>query len=222
LFFDLDNTLTRSESKISKKMKKSLESLSHTIVVVSGVTVDKIKEQIDGVECFMLGQNGNHAVFGEDELWYETLKPDKVIEIMDHINSIERDWEVYDEHELLTDKGCQISFSLFGNNAPLEEKESFDPDRSLRKKILKKYPMKSSSVEVKIAGLTNLDYTRKGRHKGYFVDQLINEMKWDKETCLYFGDSLFEGGNDSTVIGVIDTVEVENPTDTYEKLEKFV
>ena len=222
LFFDLDNTLSRSESPISKKMKKRLESLPQTIIVVSGVTVEQIKKQLDGLECFMLGQNGNHAIFGEDELWHEVLKPDKVIEIMDHINSIERDWEVYDEHSLLTDKGCQISFSLYGNTAPLEEKEKFDPDRSIRKEVLKKHPLISDSVEVSIAGTTNLDYTRKGRHKGYYVQRLIDNLGWEKGTCLYFGDSLFEGGNDSTVIGVIDTVEVKNPTDTYEKLEKYL
>jgi len=222
LFFDLDNTLTRSESPISKKMKKRLEQLSQTIVIVSGVTVEQIQKQTDGLECFMLGQNGNHAVYGEDELWHEVLKPDKVIEIMDHINSIPREWDVYDEYDLLTDKGCQISFSLYGNSAPLEEKEKFDPDRNFRKEILKKYPLISDSVEVTIAGNTQLDYTRKGRHKGHYVKRLIDDLGWDTETCLYFGDSLFEGGNDSTVIGVIETVEVNNPTDTYEKLEKFI
>ena len=222
LFFDLDNTLVRSETPITKKMLKRLESLTQDIVVVSGVTNEQILKQIGKVECFTLGQNGNHAMFGEEEMWYDILKPDKVIEIMDHINSIERDWEIPDEYDLLKNKGCQISFSLYGNNAPLEDKEKFDPDRTIRKDVLSKYPLKSDSVEVKISGTTTLDYTRKGHNKGFNVARLIEHMGWDKDECLYFGDALFEHGNDHSVIGVIETIEVKNPQETYQKLEKFV
>ena len=39
-------------------------------------------------------------------------------------------------------------------------------------------------------------------------------MGWKKEECVYFGDMLFPGGNDESVIGVIDTEAVENPDDT--------
>ena len=35
---------------------------------------------------------------------------------------------------------------------------------------------------------------------------------------IYFGDMLFPGGNDESVIGVIKTVSVDNPVDTLAKL----
>jgi len=221
-FFDLDNTLTRSRSVISKKMKERLESLAQDVTVISGARVEQIKKQLDGFECFVMGQNGNHAVFGEEELWRDVLKPDKVIEIMDHISLLPRTWKVPDENDLLEDRGCQISYSLYGHHAPIGEKEAFDPDQLKRKRLLELHPLVSDSVEVKIAGTTTLDYTRKGRHKGYNITRFIEHLGWNKKECLYFGDSLFVNGNDETVIGVIDTEAVTDPEDTYEKLSLFL
>lgn len=222
LFFDLDNTLTRSRSPITKKMRNRLESLDQDIVVITGADLKQLSSQLENLECFMMGQNGNHAVFGADELWNNKLNPDKVIEIMSHISKLNRTWEVPDETDLLENRGCQISYSIYGHHAPVEEKEQFDPDQSKRKKLLKENPLVSDSVEVKIAGTTTLDYTRKGRHKGYYVAQLIKHLGWNKDECLYFGDMLFEGGNDEKVIGVIDTQSVTDPFDTYDKLAKFL
>ena len=222
LFFDLDNTLTRSRSPITPKMRERLESLTKDIVVISGAKVEQIRLQLENLECFVMGQNGNHTVFGEDELWHDTLKPDKVIEIMDHISSLPRTWDVPDENDLLENRGCQISYSIYGHHAPVHEKEQFDPDQSKRKALLEACPLVSDSVEVKIAGTTTLDYTRKGRHKGYHIARLIEHLGWNKDECLYFGDSLFPGGNDETVIGVIDTEEVQDPFDTYDKLAYFL
>lgn len=221
-FFDLDNTLTRTNSRVTKKMQKKLESLTQDIVVVSGATVEQMNDQLNNFECFVLGQMGNHAMFGDEELWFEALKPDKTIEIMDHITSTPRDWEVYDENDLLHDMGCQIAFSLYGFSAPLEEKEAFDPDGSKRKKILEAYPLKSEGVEVTISGATQLDYTRKGRHKGHNIARLIEHLGWDSNDCVYFGDALYENGNDHSVVGVIDTIQVSNPQDTYNKVSELL
>ena len=222
LFFDLDDTVTRSRSPITKKMKMRLEKLSKTIVIVSGASVKQIRKQVGDLECFMLGQNGNHAVFGDKELWYDTLNPDKVIEIMDHVSKFKLPWNVPDENDLLENRGCQISYSIYGHHAPVEEKEAFDPDKKKREELLRNNPLNSEDVDIKIAGTTTFDYTRKGRHKGYHITRLIEHMNWNKDECLYFGDSLFEGGNDHSVVDVIDTQEVENHIDTYEKLSNFL
>ncbi len=221
VFLDLDNTLTENKSKITKKMRALLDSLPHDIVVVSGATIERMHSQLDGFECFMLGQNGNHAMFGEDELWKDDLKPDKVVEIMDHITSLPRTWDVPDEHDLLFNMGCQIAFSLYGFNAPKKEKDAFDPKQALRKKLLRDYPLISDTVEVTISGSTSLDYTRKGRHKGYNVARLIEYLGWEKNACLYIGDALYEQGNDFSVIGVIDTISVSEPKEAYTLLKKL-
>jgi phosphomannomutase len=218
LFFDLDNTLTRSRSKITPEMKELLASLTYDIVVISGATVDQIRTQLDGLPCYTLGQNGNHAMHGDTELWRDELTPEDLAEIEAHIASLPKVIDVPDEHDLTEKRGSQVSHSIYGHHAPVALKEKVDPDQALRVGLLATHPLVSERVEVKIGGTTCLDYFKKGRNKGYNVTRLAEYMSWNLDTCLYFGDALFPGGNDETVIGIIDTESVHNPEDTYNKL----
>lgn len=222
LFFDLDNTVTRSRSKISPDLKAILSNTKHDIIIVSGATCSQIAWQVDGVKSFKLGQNGNHATRPDESvLWEERLsQTDKDI-INHHIDSIERTWPVVKADDLVQDRGCQISYSLLGHNEVLEKKETFDPNSEVRKNILVKFPFHSDTIDVKIGGTTCLDYTAKGKHKGFYVNRLIQELGWNKDECIYFGDMLFPGGNDESVIGVIKTQSVDNPEDTQAQLEKM-
>jgi len=219
LFFDLDNTVTRSRSKITPELKEILSRTTHDIIIVSGALVSQIEWQVDGVPCYKLGQNGNHALSPQEEvLWEDRLTPKEEAEIHAHIHSIPITWEVKDAHDLVQDRGCQISFSLLGHSEDIGKKELFDPHGEKRKALLQAYPFHSETLEVKIGGTTTFDYTVRGKHKGANVARLIEYMNWNSEDCLYFGDMLFPGGNDETVIGVIKTQAVENPLDTMLKL----
>lgn len=218
LFFDMDGTLTRSRTQVTPEMRDALNALPHDILVISGQSSEAIARQLEGVECFIMGQNGNQVFEGETELWNDLLSDDEKAAVLQHIESLPRDWEVPDEYDLIEDRGCQITYSLYGMHAPVEDKERFDPDQSLRKRLLAEHPLESETIEVKIAGTTGLDYFKKGRNKGYNIARLIGHKSWDKAECCYFGDMLFPGGNDESVIGVIDTVEVESPTDTLAHL----
>lgn len=220
LFFDLDNTVSRSRSKLSPAMKEFLLNASEDIIIVSGAKCEQIDFQMDGVPCYKLGQNGNHALDPAGHtLWEEQLTSEQKTQIFDHINSMPRDWEVSDVADLVQDRGCQVSYSLLGHNENLEEKEAFDPHGEKRKNLLMKYPFIAETIQVKIGGTTCFDYTAEGKHKGHFVAKLIEYLSWEKDDAIYFGDMLFPGGNDESVIGVIDTQAVENPDDTLRHLK---
>lgn len=222
LFFDLDNTVTRSRSKITPELKEILSNGKHDIIIVSGAICSQIAWQVDGVPCYKLGQNGNHALTPDDAiLWEERIGKDDEATIHAHIHSIPRTWEVSDANDLVQDRGCQISYSLLGHNENLEKKEAFDPHGQIRKQLLQDFPFVSDSLDVRIGGTTCLDYTVKGKHKGFYVDRLIDQLDWKKEDCIYFGDMLFPGGNDESVIGVIKTQPVENPEDTIRQLKEL-
>lgn len=223
LFFDLDNTLTRSRTKISPEMKDMLAALGRDIIVVSGAAYSQIQYQVDGFQCFCLGQNGNHAVAHDNALlWEEKLTDTEREEIFAHMQTIPRTWDVPDENDLIEDRGSQICYSFYGHHAPVSVKERFDPDHALRIQILAEHPFESDAVEVKISGTTTLDYFRKGRNKGYNIARLISEKGWNKNDAVYFGDMLFPGGNDESVIGIIDTVIVTDPADTLQKLKDML
>lgn len=226
IFFDLDGTLTRSRSLIEPEMKQVLIELMKSgrdVIVVSGADVPQVRKQLGGgaiaSEVYVLAQNGNKS-FGKGGalLWENVLSGGDRVDINAHINMIRTNLRDLflgtNESDLIQDRGCQISLSFVGHNAELERKERFDPDSSRRKEVLKRFPLISDRIEVRIGGTTCLDYFEKGKNKGFNVKQMIEKIDWKPEDCVYVGDALFEGGNDETVKGVIDTHEVGSPADT--------
>jgi hypothetical protein len=221
IFFDLDGTLTRSRITITEEMKGALRALTASgrdVIIVSGAQKSRLDEQGDRFPCVYLAQNGNHAYALPDgkDIWRDELPASEKAEIMKHVASIPRTWAVKDESDLVEDRGSQISYSLLGHHEELERKEAFDPGGAKRVELLKKYPLVSDAVEVKIGGTTTFDYFKKGRTKGHNVARYVEMSKWKKEECVYVGDALFPGGNDEAVVGVIDVKQVGGPDDTAE------
>lgn len=224
LFFDMDLTVAPPRQPMLPPMYDLLTSLPQSVAIVSGSTVEQIATQTHNLPAFTLGQNGNHATDIENnELWHSTLQERHREEILAHIAAIKAllDHELNEDWNPIEDRGAQITFSPIGNTAPVELKMVYDPDRKKREALMKAVPFESEDLVVKIGGSTSLDYIHKDRHKGTNVARLIEHMGWEKADCVYFGDGLYPGGNDEAVIGVIDTVLVENHLDCYDKLCEF-
>lgn len=224
LFFDLDKTVAPARQPILSHMFELLTSLPHDIIIVSGQEVPKIAWQTNELRTIRLGQNGNHAVEHDGaELWNIPLDTHHREEILAHIDALMGiiDHEINHDWKPIEDRGAQITFSPIGNVAPIDIKMTYDPDRKKREALLEQIPFISEELIVKIGGSTSVDYIHKDRHKGTNVQKLIDLKGWDKEMCVYFGDGLFPGGNDESVIGVIDTVPVDDHHHTYEILKEL-
>ncbi len=221
LFFDKDNTVTRSRTPIEPAMAALLERIPQDIIIVSGQTVEGIWKETQGVTCTVMGQNGN-CVYetGGAELWYQHLDEAQTDEVLRHIAILRQktNFTIKDENDLIEHRGAQISYSLIGHNEDIAKKEKVDPDKSLRTRLLGDTPFESETVEVKIGGTTTFDYFPKGKHKGHNVMQLIEHYGWNPDDAVYIGDGLFPGGNDEAVIGVIDTVPVDDHRHAYRLL----
>jgi phosphomannomutase len=224
LFFDMDGTVTPSRRKVSPEMKDLLQRCIDsglTIAIISGSHNQQMTYQMDGLSIIKMGQNGNHTIDSNGlELWFDKLTDDEKNEIMHHAHAI---WsrcthQVPDESDLFEDRGSQISLSIYGHHADPEEKKNFDGDFKKRIALLAELPFTSSALEVKLGGSTCLDYFKKGRNKGFNINRIIVEKGWNKNECLFYGDALFPGGNDETVQGVIETIAVTDPEETYQKL----
>lgn len=227
LFFDLDGTVTPSRSLIEQPMADIMQKVlasGRDVIIVSGAEVKQALSQTGGMPFVYLGQNGNHAYddMQKQDLWREYLTDEEKEEVFSHIRSIPRTWQVPDENDLVEDRNSQISYSLLGHHADKAQKSAFDPKGAVRQELLAKYPFFSNSMQVVIGGTTCFDYIKKGYHKGRNVMKLINDRGWKKEECVYVGDALYHGGNDETVIGVIDTESIENPNGTHAFLEKVL
>lgn len=235
-FFDLDNTLTRSRSHITPDHAAILRKLSDVadIVVVSGGRKSQIENQLNpemAGRYYVLGQNGNEAYRSDGtELWLN--KPteaqteaihDLVAKMKAHLNL-----SVKDENDLIEDRGCSVAYSTIGHHEDVAAKEAYDPDHSKRLALIETFRTdveklrNEHGIEVRTGGTTCLDFFEAGKHKGYNVAALLNEMQWQGENCLYIGDALFPGGNDETVVGVIPTQSVNDYHHTYEYLSSIL
>ncbi len=221
----MDMTIAPSRQPILPEMYELLSTTKQDIIIVSGQEVEKIQWQSNNLPAIVMGQNGNHAVDrAGNELWNIPLEPHHRDQILDHISEIVEllDHELRHDWNPIEDRGAQITFSPLGNTAPVDLKKHYDPDRKKRESLLSRIPFASEELIVKIGGSTSLDYIHKDRHKGTNVQKLINLLGWNKDECIYYGDGLFPGGNDEAVIGVIDTVLVEDHNDTYNRLIKLL
>lgn len=230
IFFDLDNTLTRSRSAITPEMTKLLKQLTHKyeVFVVSGADDKQIARQLGKTlrgKYWSMGQNGNVTIDKAGNiLWENKLDWMQKLEVLNysaHIIAKEL-FPFQNKLDLIQDRGCQISYSFIGHSEKVDQKEKFDPEKTKRLMILKKFPFKSKTVEVKIAGTTCFDFFIKGNDKGRNIAALCKKMSWKKSACLYVGDALFKNGNDEAVIGIIPTKQVRDPKDTEKVIRKLL
>lgn len=216
-FFDMDGTICESRQLVSPEMKKALHKLKSDIVIISGASKKQMRKQIGkNTTKYIMGQSGA-------EYFKKLLSKKEKEEIYTHIGKIKKLMPDYfiDETDLIQDRGSQISLSFIGHNADHEKKRTFDKGGLYRQSILNTIPFKSDTLEVRVAGTTCLDYVMKEYTKGKSIEKLIAQKGWNKDECIYFGDALFKGGNDETVIGVITTVAVANPQDLLNKLKNY-
>ena len=234
-FFDLDNTLTPSKSPIEEAHVPTLKQLAQRadVIVVSGHGEADIRSHLTEAlhGCFYtLGQNGNRAVTYDGKvLWNNSLTQGQREATLAFIAKARAllNYVVRDENDIIEDRDSQIAFSLIGHHEDKAKKDSFDPRHEIRFKLLRDLApdveaLKIANVEVRIGGTTNLDFFEYGKNKGYNVNLFIEKMGWRKEDCIYIGDALFPGGNDETVVGVIETHAVKDHRETYEYLSNVL
>lgn len=235
-FFDLDNTLTRSRSRITPEHAAILKQLSERadVIVVSGSRRSQAQNQL-GPELeghyFVLCQNGNEAVLKDgSELWMQKPSDAQKTAIIALVEKMKTHLAlvVQDENDLIEDRGCSVAYSTIGHHEDVAKKEAYDPDHSKRRALLEYFKddvtelRETHKIEVRTGGTTCLDFFLAGKNKGSNITALLPTMKWQKEDCLYIGDALFPGGNDETVIGVIPTKSVKNPEETFAYLSTIL
>jgi len=225
--FDMDDTLTDSRSLISDKMQEELKTLclmGKEIVIVSGASLEQMIKQIpwlgeEGCPAYILSQSGNILTRFGNTMWERKMDWWQQLNCMEHATRLMSVFGVppsVEYQDLVENRGCQITYSAIGAHAPLDKKREFDPGRTKRKRMLSIISFDFPGLVAKIAGTTSIDYTFSDGTKGDNIEKLRKLLKRKKSECLYVGDALYPGGNDESVVGVWDTIEVGNPEDTYQ------
>lgn len=235
IVFDLDGTLTESKSEIDTETALLLGKLLEIkkVAIIGGGKFDRFERQLLSklsvspkflADLFLFPVTATEFYKYKDGEWTEIYnqkfseeEKEKILSALDATFkelSYRHPEKIYGD--LIEDRGSQITFSALGQEAPADIKEKWNaenPDiRSKMEEILQKH---LSDMEVKVAGLTSIDVTRKGIDKGYGIKQMEKYLDISLEDMLFVGDNFSHEGNDEPVLrmGVL-CFEVKNIKDT--------
>lgn len=210
--FDLDGTLAASKAPIDAEMAKLLHSLLGfvKVAVISGGDWPQFEEQVIGKlprdnrlrglsilpTCgtkFFCYQSGWTKLYSED---FTSAEREKIVsslrQAIEKANfGIKKTWG-----EQIEDRGSQITFSALGQQAPIEEKQKWDPDFAKRKEMKSILDKTIPQFSVRLGGTTSVDITKPGIDKGYGIRKLRDILGIAIADMVFVGDAIFPGGND--------------------------
>ncbi len=234
--FDLDGTLAPSKSAIDPEMVKLLTDLLSEIkvAIISGGAMSQFEKQV-------LAHLPQHEHFGNlsllptcgtrfyqytgewHKLYSEDLSEAQKHEIIAALNKAvassgfhaKKTWG-----DVIEDRQSQITYSALGQQAPLDEKEQWDPDFSKRKQIKAILDKSLPTFSVRLGGSTSIDVTLPGIDKAYGIRKLRDILDISIKDMIYVGDALFPGGNDYPArdTGAV-CIQVRDPEETKRVIE---
>jgi phosphomannomutase len=239
IVFDLDGTLAPSKSALDPAMSALLHELLGIVkvAVISGGDWPQFQKQLLShlpqdkrlVNLSVLPTCGTKFFQYSDE-WKKLYSEDFAAKDRDQIIrslqkafaeagfTVEKVWGA-----MIEDRGSQITLSALGQQAPLAEKEKWDPDFAKRKKVKAILEPLIPGFSVRLGGATSIDVTKPGIDKAYGIHKLRDLLGISLEEMIYIGDALFPGGNDypAKQAGVV-SIAVGGPDDTRRVIETII
>jgi phosphomannomutase len=236
LIFDLDGTLAESKSPLAKPMGLALKNLlkKRKVAIISGGAWPQFESQIlsrvkltiaEKSNLYLMPTSGTsfYKFFGGvwNKVYSEDLNHSEISQIESAFNSLLADPNIEFPQKCwgdrLENRGTQVTFSVMGQNAPCEEKKSWDPTFSKRLTMIEKLSPLLKDFEIRTGGSTSIDVTRKGIDKSYGIKNLQKHLGISLEEMLFVGDALFPGGNDRAVYDMgVECISTSGPKFTLQ------
>lgn len=231
IVFDLDGTLATSKSAPDAEMAALLHDLLGTVrvAVISGGNWAQFEAQLLSrlprderlANLSLLPTCGTQFFeFAGDwrRLYAEDLTAAEKAKIVSSLDSALRSNGFKSEKvwgEVIEDRGSQVTLSALGQQAPLEEKEHWDPDFKKRRKVKATLDTLIPEFSVRMGGATSIDVTKPGIDKAYGIRKLRDILGISLVEMIFIGDALFPGGNDypAQEAGVV-SIPVKGPSET--------
>ncbi|HEY4932412.1 MAG TPA: HAD-IIB family hydrolase [Terriglobales bacterium] len=240
IVFDLDGTLAESKSPLDAEMSGLLHDLLAIVkvAVISGGDWPQFEKQLlsnlphderlanlsllptCGTKFYRYDSADWKRIYSED---FTTGERDKILSSLKKAIGvagfkIEKVWG-----EQIEDRGSQVTFSALGQQAPLVEKNKWDPDYTKRKKIKAILDTFIPEFSVRLGGATSIDVTKPGIDKAYGIRKLRDRLGISLREMIFIGDALFVGGNDypAEQAGVV-SIPVRGPNETKRVTEAII
>jgi phosphomannomutase len=231
IVFDLDGTLAPSKSSLAPETATLLHDLLGVVevAVISGGAWTQFEKQLltdlpqgSRLTNLSLLPTCGTKFFQYTGKWTQLYSEDLTVEqrkkIIDSLHKASAESGFYAEKvwgSVIEDRGSQVTFSALGQQAPLAEKDKWDPDFAKRKKITAILKDLIPEFSVRMGGATSIDVTKPGIDKAYGIGKLRDILHLSLREMIYIGDALFPGGNDypAEQAGVV-SIPVKGPDDT--------
>ncbi|MBQ7119744.1 MAG: HAD hydrolase family protein [Oscillospiraceae bacterium] len=205
---DLDGTLTQHKQPLDEAHIAALDKLSekyHLLMVGAG-QVMRIFNQLGKYPIDIIGNYGMQ--YGEYDKESGNIRMIRDINVDTDKAKIEEKVTFFREKHNFTDftgdnvefhpSGC-ITFPVLGTKAKTEDKLSFDPDRTKRRRIYNDVAKAFSEYHVFVGGSSSFDMAPKPYNKYFALDLYCSEKGISHENIVYIGDDYGQGGNDESV-----------------------
>lgn len=231
--FDLDGTLAESKQRVSAEMGELISSLlkKMPVAIMSGGGWRQFEHQFLTAfpedapldRLYLFPTNAAQCLVHRNGAWHHqydnSFSPETKQRIMDAVREsitevgFEQPQQLWGEQ--IEDRGGEITFSALGQDAPLAEKQKYDPDGTKRRPLAEAIRRRIPDVSIGINAATSIDITPKGITKAYGIKRLAELTGVPVEEMLYVGDALEEGGNDAVVKETgVPTHQVFGPKET--------
>jgi phosphomannomutase len=239
IVFDLDGTLAESKASLDAEMAILFNALLRIVkvAVISGGDWPQFEKQVlsnlphdDHLKNLSLLPTCGTKFYQYTADWkkiysedFTAMEKEKIIGSLKQAIgasgfTVEKIWG-----ETIEDRGSQITFSALGQQAPLEEKNKWDPDFAKRKKIKALLDKLIPEFSVRLGGTTSIDVTKPGIDKAYGIRKLRDILGISIKEMIFIGDALFPGGNDypAEEAGVV-SIRVRDPNESKRVIETII
>jgi phosphomannomutase len=239
--FDLDKTLARSKEKLPKETVELLIKLleKYQVAIISGGNYPQFEKQVivefpentdlsnlhllptSGTKYYNFKGSQVHEVYAEN---FTDEEAELIINALKEVSAKQGIDDLPQWGERIENRGTQITLSTLGQQAPVEEKENWDPSGA--KKMNLKIALDDillQKFQVSTGGSTSIDITYPGRNKAYGMKKLLEILNLDKENALFVADALHFGGNDYSVKEMgIESIQTSGPEETQEIIKSIL
>tara|TARA_Y100000310_G_C20431193_1_gene691545 strand:+ start:71 stop:841 length:771 start_codon:yes stop_codon:yes gene_type:complete len=236
IFADVDDTICESCQQISPEMAKQISKMiqnDYEFAFISGTKSADLIKMISSLvkeKHHILGTTGTNYTFVHNDISNEkynySLDEIEKNEIFNALQKLILEYDIQpmtNRADQLQDRNSQITLSAIGRNAPSTMKRNHDPDgikRATWVKYLRNF-LSEDKYDIKVAGTTSIDITRKGLDKEWGIRKFAEYYKVKLDQILFFGDKIYPGGNDFPATRVVDCIKVDSPNDTLKKLKEI-
>ena len=228
--FDVDGTLTPSRGQIDLEFKMFFNTfcLTNDVYLVTGSDKPKTVEQISEATYNLAKRVYNCS---GSEVW----EGSKQIKVDDW--KLPRDARIWLQDKLeessfplrtglhIEERSGMVNFSVVGRNATMGERKlyvKYDIENNERNLIAELFEERFPKIQAKVGGETGIDIFPIGSDKSQILVDFAEE-----DTIHFFGDAMFEGGNDYPLKrslwerGNSSTHQVHDWKDTWAKLKEL-